>query len=59
MSRARTSRHLLGAVGRMLLENLNDRRQHFHPGPAGAYPCHDPNCRSRRGPAPEPRREGG
>lgn len=54
-----TPRHLLRAVGRVLLENLDGRRQHFHPGPAGAHPCHDPHCPSRRGPAPDPRRERG
>jgi hypothetical protein len=54
-----TSRRVLGVVGRTLLENLNDRRQHFHPGPAGAHPCHDPRCPARRAPAAEARRDGG
>jgi len=22
---------------------------HFHPGPRGAYPCHDPKCVRRSG----------
>ena len=31
-----------------LSRNLTVSDGHFHPGPRGPYPCHDPSCRGAR-----------
>jgi hypothetical protein len=38
---------ILDAVTRRL-SPAPDEPGHFHPGPRGPYPCHDPHCLGRR-----------
>jgi hypothetical protein len=38
---------ILTAMARQL-DVGRDEPGHFHPGPRGPYPCHDPACTARR-----------